>query len=84
MDNLTISKALLNLVPDALWTLRGDDYANLEWESEGNPPTLAEIQAEIAQLPAKEKAEADKAEADKTALLTKLGITADEAKLLLS
>jgi hypothetical protein len=30
------------------------------------------------------KAEADKAEADKAALLAKLGITADEAKLLLS
>lgn len=30
------------------------------------------------------KAETDKAEANKAALLTKLGITADEAKLLLS
>jgi hypothetical protein len=84
MDNLTISKALLNLVPGALWTLRGDDYANLEWESEGNPPTLAEIESEISKLTTKEKAEADKAEADKAALLAKLGITADEAKLLLS
>lgn len=84
MDNLTISKALFNLVPGALWTLRGDDYANLEWESEGNPPTLAEIESEISKLTTKEKAEADKAEADKAALLAKLGITADEAKLLLS
>jgi hypothetical protein len=30
------------------------------------------------------KAQADKAEADKAALLAKLGITADEARLLLS
>ena len=31
-----------------------------------------------------EKAKAERTEADKTALLAKLGITADEAKLLLS
>ena len=85
MDNLSISKALLNLVPNTLWTLRGDDYANLEWESEGNPPTLAEIQAEIAKLPAKEKAEADKAAADKEAAQAKLaalGLTTDDLKAL--
>ena len=85
MDNLEISKALLNLTPGALWTLRGDDYANIEWESEGNPPTLAEIEAEIAKLPAKEKAEADKAEADKAAAQAKLealGLTADDLKAL--
>jgi hypothetical protein len=85
MDNLSISKALLNLVPGALWTLRGDDYANLEWESEGNQPTLAEIEAEIALLPAKEKAEADKVEADKAAAEAKLallGLTIDDLKAL--
>ena len=84
MDNLSISKALLNLVPGALWTLRGDNYADLEWESDGKPPTIAEIEAEINKLPAKEKAKADKLEADKALLLTKLGITEDEARLLLS
>jgi len=85
MDNLEISKALLNLVPGALWTLRGDDYASLEWESEGNPPTFTEIEAEIALLPAKEKAEADKAEADKAtaqAKLAALGLTANDLKAL--
>lgn len=85
MDNLTISKALVNLRPGALWTLRGDDYANLEWESEGNPPTLAEIEAEIAQLPAKEKAETDKAGAAQAAVqakLTALGLTTDDLKAL--
>ena len=41
------------------------------------------IEADIVQGQ-KDKAERAKAEADKAALLAKLGITADEAKLLLS
>jgi len=79
-----IVKALENLKPGAQWTLSGNDYGNLMWSSQGSAPTLADIQAEIALLPAKEKAKADKEAADKAALLAKLGITADEAKLLLS
>ena len=43
----------------------------------------AELQTQQADLAANETAQA-KAEADKEALLAKLGITADEAKLLLS
>ena len=43
------------------------------------------VEVEKEQLQAKAKAEAElKAAADKAALLAKLGITADEAKLLLS
>ena len=83
MINGDIAKALQNLKPNSEWTLIGDDYADLIWLSASSAPTLAEIQAEIALLPQKEKAKADKAAADKAALLAKLGITADEAKLLL-
>jgi len=43
----------------------------------------AELQKQQADLAANQTAQA-KAEADKEALLAKLGITADEAKLLLS
>jgi hypothetical protein len=49
--------------------------------------TPAEYEAQIAEWASNRlaaKAEADKAEADKAGLLAKLGITADEAKLLLS
>ena len=84
MTNDLIAKALTSLRPTAEWTLVGDDYADLIWLSSGKPPTLAEVQAEIAVIPVKEAAaEAEKAAA-KAALLTRLGITADEAKLLLS
>jgi hypothetical protein len=79
-----IVKALNNLVPNAKWSLVGDDYADLVWLSDGTKPSVADIEKEIAAIPAKEaKAKAD-TDAKKAALLTKLGITAEEAALLLS
>ena len=52
-------------------------------EREINAEELAELNANIARVVEEQKAEA-KALADKTALLAKLGITAEEATLLLS
>jgi hypothetical protein len=52
-------------------------------EREMNAEELAQWEAAKADQAAREAAEAQKA-AEKAALLTKLGITADEAKLLLS
>ena len=83
MIHADIVKALANLAPATQWTLSGDDYADLVWSSTGNSPTLAAIEAEIALLPAKEKAKTDKETADKAALLTRLGLTADEFNTLL-
>jgi hypothetical protein len=84
MTHQQITKAIQSLRPNAEWTLTGDDYANLIWLSNGKAPTLAEIETEIAALPAKEAAAQSAKENDKAALLAKLGITADEAALLLS
>ena len=84
MTHDEIKQALKNLNPHAEWSLSGEDYADIVWLSKDAKPTLAELEAEIALLPQKQKAKMDKAEADKAALLNKLGITADEAKLLLS
>jgi hypothetical protein len=52
-------------------------------EREATASELAQFEADAASETARKEAEAAKA-ADKAALLTKLGITADEAKLLLS
>lgn len=54
-----------------------------EVEREMNADELAQWEADKADSLAKAQAEADKA-ADKAALLERLGISADEAKLLLS
>ena len=46
--NQKISDALLTLRPNAQWTLRGDDYAGLEWlDTEQTSPSWAEVEAEI-------------------------------------
>jgi hypothetical protein len=80
-----ITQAIWNLKPHSEYTFSNNDYSTIEWHVlEGNAPTQAEIDAEIVKIKAAElTAESDKATA-KAALLSRLGITADEAKLLLS
>lgn len=44
-----ITKALISLRPNAEWTLKGDDYAQINWlDTVQTKPTLAEVEAEIA------------------------------------
>lgn len=77
--------AIQSLRPGAEFSIIGGDYSTVKWDVlEGDAPTQNEINAEIAAI---EEAEALKVEAAvtaKAALLDRLGITADEAKLLLS
>jgi hypothetical protein len=68
--------------PDAEFLLNGDE---IQWlDKKQIEPTDAEIEAGLVGYQAKVQADKLKAETDKAALLAKLGITADEAKLLLS
>jgi hypothetical protein len=83
MDYLV--RAIHKLKPTAEFSFTNDDYSTIKWDKlDGDAPTQAEINAAIEQVKADEIAVEVKAEADKAALLAKLGITADEAKLLLS
>ena len=78
------TKILEYKYPNAEWTLNGDDYEGLTWLSDTPKPTKTtldnlwdEVQdLIIAKIEAKAQAKAE--------LLERLGITADEAKLLLS
>jgi hypothetical protein len=80
-----IIKAIFKLKPNAEFSFTNNDYSTVKWDVlDGDPPTQAEIDAAIIQIKADEIAAKAKAATDKAALLTKLGITADEAKLLLS
>ena len=66
------------------WSLNGDDYAGLVWLSENPKPTkknLEDLWPVVEQELLDEKS--DKTNA-KAALLERLGITEDEAKLLLA
>ena len=78
-------KAIQSLKSGAEFSITDSDYSSIVWDIlEGNAPTQAELDAEIKKIKAAEaKVEADKAAA-KAALLERLGITADEAKLLLA
>jgi hypothetical protein len=78
-------KAIKYLKPNAEFSITNSDYTTIKWDVlESDAPTQVEIDAAIEQIKADEIAAKTKAEADKAALLAKLGITADEAKMLLS
>jgi hypothetical protein len=66
------------------WSLNGDDYAGLTWLSDTPKPSKKTLDDLWSQVEAKK--EADKqAKADaKAAILDRLGITEEEAGLLLS
>ena len=65
------------------WTLNGDSYDGLTWLSEGKKPTQAELDALWADVQAEIAGEAAAKAATREALLDRLGITAEEAQLLL-
>jgi hypothetical protein len=80
---ITLDIVLLNLYPGAEWSLTGDTYEDLIWHSETTKPTKKELEdgrKTVAVLLEKEKTDR---ETKRTELLARLGITADEAALLL-
>jgi hypothetical protein len=78
-------KAINKLKPTAQFSFTDEDYSTIKWDIlEGDAPTQAEIDAAIEQIKANEVSQAEAKAAQKAALLDRLGITEDEAKLLLS
>jgi len=61
MTHNELKKALKDLVPDAQYVLSDTDYENIQWLDERAKPTMAEINAAIANpLPEPEPTVADK------------------------
>lgn len=80
-----LTLAIQSLCPTAEFSFTDNDYSTVNWVVlEGVAPTQKQIDDEIKRIKAAEVTDAAKAETDKAALLAKLGITADEARLLLS
>ncbi len=79
----TSAEVLGMLIPNGGWAITGDDWNTVQF-IEATPITKAQFEAGFAQYDAWKAEQDSKAAADKAALLAKLGITADEAKLLLS
>lgn len=74
---------LLMLIPGGGWAISGDDYEGIKF-IEAEPITKAEFEAGFSKVDAFKASEATKKATAKAALLERLGITADEAALLLS
>jgi hypothetical protein len=66
-----------------LWTLAGDDYTGLTWLSDTAKPTKAKLDSLWAEVQQEIADEKTAKAATREALLTKLGITEQEAQLLL-
>lgn len=78
-------KAIKSLRPDAEFSYTANDYATIKWDIlEGKAPTNSEIEKAIKDIEAAEQAKAKADTIAKAAVLDRLGITADEAALLLS
>ena len=79
----TIQNVLGMLIPNGGYVVYGNDYEGIQF-LDCEPITKAQFEAGFAQYDAW-KAEQDAAKAaQKAALLNRLGITEDEAKLLLA
>jgi hypothetical protein len=79
----TGAEVLRMLCPLGGWVISGDDYEGITFV-EAQPITKSDFEAGFAQYDAWKADQDAKAQADKAALLQKLGITEHEAKLLLS
>ena len=81
MEHNELVLAIKHIRPSAQFALRGDE---LEWlDTEQGKPTQAEIEAGWVAYQAKVESDKTETAAQKQALLNRLGITEDEAKLLL-
>ena len=79
-----LAKGIKKLKPTAQFSFTEDDYSTIKWDVlEGIAPTQAQIDAAIEQVKADEITEAATKAAQKAALLERLGITQEEANLLL-
>ena len=85
MNSIEITKAIKHLRPTAEFSFRNNDYSTIKWDVlEGSAPTWSEIEAAHLQVKALEESNFLEAATRRQAILDKLGITEEEAKLLLS
>jgi hypothetical protein len=83
--NQYLVKAIQKLKPTAEFSFQNNDYSTIKWDVlEGEAPSQAEIDKAIAAIKLDETNEAKAQTTARNAVLERLGITADEAALLLA
>jgi hypothetical protein len=75
---------LVKKYPDDEWIMDGEEYEGLQWLSETPKPTKETLDLQWQEVQDEIAAELQAREDAKTALLERLGISAEEAKLLLA
>jgi hypothetical protein len=84
MRNLELAAAINYLCPDAEFSFTEEDLDTLVFDKpKTGYPTKEEILEAVEPAKAKAQADLDAAKAAKAAVLERLGITEDEAKLIL-
>jgi len=78
------SKILSRKYKGCEWTLNGEDYDGLTWLSKTPKPTKSTLDGLWTEVLAELEAEESSKSAARKAVLDKLGVTAEEAALLLS
>ena len=82
MDYLVAAIKLLK--PNSEFSFMDNDYSTIKWDVlDGDAPTQAEIDQAIEQVKADEIVEAEAKATKRKALLSRLGITEEEARILL-
>lgn len=85
MDAIELARAIKSLKPEAEFAFDDADYSTIRWvKLEGDAPSFEELSAESDKLKKQDVAIAKQAATKRAALLERLGITEEEAKLLLS
>lgn len=78
------AEVLRKLIPTGGWAIQGEDFGSIHYDEGVTPLTQKEFDDGLKAVDAWLAQQAATKAAEKTALLARLGITDDEAKLLLS
>jgi len=80
----SLSRAIWSLCPSAEFSYENDDYSTIKWIVQPEViPTQEEITNEITRLIEQDRIDEEQRKEQRKALLDRLGITEEEAKLLL-
>jgi len=83
MSENYLAKAIFKLRPNAEFSFTNEDYSTIKWDIlEGEAPSEKEIADAIKVIKAEEVKELETKAAAKAAVLERLGITEQEARLL--
>jgi predicted amidohydrolase YtcJ len=77
------SDVLAYLRPEGGWVIWGEDFDSIRWDENVTPLTKKELDQGLKDYPKWKAAQDSAKEAARQAILDRIGLTADEAKLIL-